>query len=73
MSENKLSNHWIDKQHQLSDALTKKEALYQAPIKTFQTGKVNLLTTKEQLCLHKPQLFVDMQQLELKKYLQDLI
>lgn len=74
MSGNELPNHCTEKQHQLSGGLRKKEALYQVPVKTFQKGKIHLLATKEQLCLHKFQLFADIKQLDyFKKELQDLI
>lgn len=74
MSGNELSNQCTEKQHQLSGTLRKKKALYQVPVKTFQKGKIHLLTTKEQLCLHNFQLFVAIKQLDyFKKELQDLI
>ena len=35
-----LSIHWIEKQYQLSDVLTKKGASHQSLIETLQKGKI---------------------------------
>lgn len=61
-----LSIHWKEKHLQLGGILTRKGH----PISTNRNiaeVEMNKITTKLQFCLHKFYLFVDIQQLELKK------